>query len=306
MAQPAHSSSGSDLLAVFTELKGKAYNVVGDVDAATTQLRQDFEQVKSVLSELTLEKVDELVHICSALQKWMRFLGTDFSKEIAELDRVMQQAKSWKNKAGGQGGMQHRFPFAAKTYRSFNDLVRVIDQLRNTHGTELDGMGINLPEIVAVGTESAGKSSVMEMIAGQPFFPRHEGTCTRLPFRLRFMHSKTNVCSVSFEGVAGPLSTAAEVQNRIAAITKQRTDNKDVSTEELVLKIEMGDVPELTLVDLPGLIGTTYATEGQNLREKVRNLVKSYVSKPHAIVLAVAAANTRLRDSEVFGMVKEL
>jgi len=287
-------------------LKGKAYNVVGDVDTATTQLRQDFEQVKSVLSQLTLEKVDELVQICSALQKWMRFLSTDVSKEIVELDRVMQQAKKWKNKAAGHDGLQHRFPFAEKTYRSFNDLVRVIDQLRKTHGTELDGMGINLPEIVAVGTESAGKSSVMEMIAGQPFFPRHEGTCTRLPFRLRFMHSKTNVCSVSFEGVAGPLSTAAEVQNRIAAITKQRTDNKDVSTEELVLKIEMGDVPELTLVDLPGLIGTTYATEGQNLREKVRSLVKSYVSKPHAIVLAVAAANTRLRDSEVFGMVKEL
>jgi len=287
-------------------LKGKAYNVVGDVDAATTQLRQDFEQVKSVLSQLTLEKVDELVQICSALQKWMRFLSTDVSKEIVELDRVMQQAKKWKNKAAGHDGLQHRFPFAEKTYRSFNDLVRVIDQLRKTHGTELDGMGINLPEIVAVGTESAGKSSVMEMIAGQPFFPRHEGTCTRLPFRLRFMHSKTNVCSVSFEGVAGPLSTAAEVQNRIAAITKQRTDNKDVSTEELVLKIEMGDVPELTLVDLPGLIGTTYASEGQSLREKVRNLVKSYVSKPHAIVLAIAAANTRLRDSEVFGMEKEL
>merc|ERR1719426_511547 len=68
----------------------------------------------------------------------------------------------------------------------------------------------------------------------------------------------------------------------------------------------MGNVPELTLVDLPGLTGTAYASEGRDVKEKVRKLVMSYVQKPHAIVLAVAAANTRLRDSEVFGMVKEL
>ena len=37
----------------------------------------------------------------------------------------------------------------------------------------------------------------------------------------------------------------------------------------------------------------------------IERLVQSYIAKPHTIVLAVAEANTRLRDSEVFSMIKD-
>merc|ERR1719221_1633614 len=193
--------------------------------------------------------------------------------------------------------MRHFFPFARTTFQTIEDLFRCVDHLQQVYGKDLLGMGIELPMIVAVGNESAGKSSVMEMIAGQPFFPRQEGTCTRLPFRLQFRRSETP--GVSFQDLEhSPCKSPQEVQQLIAKVTKERTNHKDISTKELVLNIAMNDVPDLTLVDLPGLIGTTYASENRDLKQKVQ--------QPHAIVLAVAAANTRLRDSEIWSIVKEL
>jgi len=88
-------------------------------------------------------------------------------------------------------------------------------------------------------------------------------------------------------------------------VTKQRTNNEDVSSDEVVLNIENCDVPELTLVDLPGLIGSQFEGEKRGLKQKVLDLVKKYINQPHAIVLAVAPANVRLRDNDILGMVKE-
>lgn len=39
-----------------------------------------------------------------------------------------------------------------------------------------------------VGTQSAGKSSVLEAIVGMDFLPRGEGIVTRRPLELRLVH----------------------------------------------------------------------------------------------------------------------
>lgn len=40
---------------------------------------------------------------------------------------------------------------------------------------------INLPQIVTVGAQSSGKSSVLEMIIGKDILPRGQGIVTRRP-----------------------------------------------------------------------------------------------------------------------------
>ena len=44
--------------------------------------------------------------------------------------------------------------------------------------------GLNLPKIIAVGCQSAGKSSVIEAIVGRDFLPRGNGIVTRCPLIL--------------------------------------------------------------------------------------------------------------------------
>jgi hypothetical protein len=45
----------------------------------------------------------------------------------------------------------------------------------------LPGLWETLPQVVAVGGQSAGKSSVLEAVVGRDFLPRSSGICTRRP-----------------------------------------------------------------------------------------------------------------------------
>lgn len=46
------------------------------------------------------------------------------------------------------------------------------------------GNSIQLPQIVVVGSQSTGKSSVLESIVGRDFLPRGSGIVTRCPLVL--------------------------------------------------------------------------------------------------------------------------
>jgi len=52
---------------------------------------------------------------------------------------------------------------------------------------------INLPRIAVLGTQSSGKSSVLESIVGLDFLPRGEGVVTRRPLELRLNHQPHEV-----------------------------------------------------------------------------------------------------------------
>merc|ERR1712008_488017 len=100
--------------------------------------------------------------------------------------------------------------------------------------------------------ESAGKSSVMEMIAGQPFFPRSEGICTRLPFRLQFRRSpQLSGISVSFQNIEAlegrKFGSPLEVQQQIIAITKQ------LKTAQERIILQSRKAASLVLCQLQGL-----------------------------------------------------
>ena len=70
----------------------------------------------------------------------------------------------------------------------FNDLKRLISLT-----DELEDIGLNaeikLPKICTLGTQSSGKSSVMESIVGLDFLPRGSGVVTRRPLEMRLKHT---------------------------------------------------------------------------------------------------------------------
>lgn len=52
---------------------------------------------------------------------------------------------------------------------------------------------IDLPQIVVVGSQSSGKSSVLESIVGRDFLPRGAGIVTRRPLILQLHHTRAHV-----------------------------------------------------------------------------------------------------------------
>ena len=78
-------------------------------------------------------------------------------------------------------------------FKKLRNFINLIDQLRDCGVNEY----IKLPRICSLGTQSSGKSSVLESIVGLDFLPRGEGVVTRRPLELRLYHIESDVPGTS-------------------------------------------------------------------------------------------------------------
>ena len=60
-------------------------------------------------------------------------------------------------------------------------MIQIMNQLQDVFTTTGVTLGLDLPQIVVVGGQSAGKSSVLENFVGKDFLPRGSGIVTRRP-----------------------------------------------------------------------------------------------------------------------------
>ena len=70
---------------------------------------------------------------------------------------------------------------------SLRPLIALIDNLKDYQLDEY----ISLPRIAVLGTQSAGKSSLLEAICGFNFLPRGSGVVTRRPLELRMIQDSS-------------------------------------------------------------------------------------------------------------------
>lgn len=68
------------------------------------------------------------------------------------------------------------------------DLIALVNKLQDTFNA-IGGDTVDLPQIVVVGSQSSGKSSVLETIVGRDFLPRGSGIVTRRPLVLQLIHT---------------------------------------------------------------------------------------------------------------------
>ncbi len=69
-------------------------------------------------------------------------------------------------------------------FKDIRKLINIIDEVRD-YGLDQE---ISLPRIAVLGTQSSGKSSLLENIVGLDFLPRGSGVVTRRPLELRMVH----------------------------------------------------------------------------------------------------------------------
>uniref|UniRef100_A0AAQ5Z3J5 Dynamin-1-like protein n=1 Tax=Amphiprion ocellaris TaxID=80972 RepID=A0AAQ5Z3J5_AMPOC len=168
-------------------------------------------------------------------------------------------------------------------------LIPVINKLQdvfNTVGADI----IQLPQIVVVGTQSSGKSSVLESLVGRDILPRGTGIVTRRPLILQLVHidpddsrKQLGFCSVlHLYQISG------------------------ISDEPIHLKIFSPHVVNLTLVDLPGITKVPVGDQPKDIEIQIRELILKYISNPNSIILAVTAANTDMATSEALKVAREV
>ncbi len=77
-------------------------------------------------------------------------------------------------------------------------LIPTINKLQDVFNT-IGAESIQLPQIIVVGAQSSGKSSVLESIVGRDFLPRGSGIVTRCPLILQLQHVKKEDMSIRSE-----------------------------------------------------------------------------------------------------------
>ncbi|KAA8538903.1 hypothetical protein F0562_025595 [Nyssa sinensis] len=158
---------------------------------------------------------------------------------------------------------------------SYNDRIRplldAVDKLRHLKVTQ---EGIQLPTIVVVGDQSSGKSSVLESLAGINL-PRGQGICTRVPLIMRLQHQPDPhpELFLEFHGKKVP-TDEAHVSNAINEATKEIAgDGKGISHTPLTLVVKKNGVPDLTMVDLPGITRVPVHGQPDDIYEQISAII---------------------------------
>ncbi|XP_042267695.1 dynamin-1-like protein isoform X2 [Thunnus maccoyii] len=199
-------------------------------------------------------------------------------------------------------------------------LIPVINKLQdvfNTVGADI----IQLPQIVVVGTQSSGKSSVLESLVGRDILPRGTGIVTRRPLILQLVHIDPEDRRKTSEenGIDGEewgkflhtknkiYTEFEEIRQEIEAETERMSgNNKGISDEPIHLKIFSPHVVNLTLVDLPGITKVPVGDQPNDIEIQIKELIVKYISNPNSIILAVTAANTDMATSEALKVAREV
>ncbi|XP_037913427.1 dynamin-1-like protein isoform X3 [Hermetia illucens] len=200
-------------------------------------------------------------------------------------------------------------------------LIPVINKLQDVFNT-VGSDSIQLPQIAVLGSQSSGKSSVIESLVGRSFLPRGTGIVTRRPLILQLIYTplddKENRSAengtLQLEEWGKFLHTKNKIFsdfNEIRREIEEDTDrmagsNKGICPEPINLKIYSMRVVNLTLVDLPGLTKVPVGDQPEDIETQIKNLLIKYIENPNSIILAVTAANTDMATSESLKLAKEV
>ncbi|EKG22246.1 hypothetical protein MPH_00425 [Macrophomina phaseolina MS6] len=209
------------------------------------------------------------------------------------------------------------------------DLLKIVNKLQDLVFNTIGNDSLDLPQIVVVGSQSSGKSSVLENIVGRDFLPRGSGIVTRRPLVLQLINIPSDSDRPEGDEVHVPHTPASvagqdewaeflhipgkkffdfsevrrEIENETARIAG---NNKGINRQPINLKIYSPHVLSLTLVDLPGLTKVPIGDQPTDIEKQTRNLITEYTAKPNSIILAVSPANVDLVNSEALKLARHV
>ncbi|OTB19881.1 hypothetical protein K445DRAFT_313668 [Daldinia sp. EC12] len=227
------------------------------------------------------------------------------------------------------GSIEDSTTFEEKSSFGNLSILTKVDKLR-----ELIGTKVALPQLVVVGDQSSGKSSVLEGLTHFGF-PRDAELCTRYATQITCRREKEESINVSIiphndassseqarikkfnrslkaitpESLAQLFTEANEAMG-IKSSTKSTSPNGTAlpAFSEHILKIEKLGPEEdhFTVIDVPGIFRKE--TEGITTEadiELVRNMVKNYMKDRRTIILAIMPSNVDPATQEILKLAKE-
>ncbi|XP_058081855.1 dynamin-related protein 3A isoform X2 [Magnolia sinica] len=191
-------------------------------------------------------------------------------------------------------------------------VIPIVNKLQDIFSQLGSSSTIDLPQVAVIGSQSSGKSSVLEALVGRDFLPRGSDICTRRPLVLQLVHTPQKVDGGEdsewgeFLHLPGKkFFDFAAIRREIQAETEREAGgNKAVSDKQIRLKVFSPTVLNITLVDLPGITKVPVGDQPHDIELRIRTMILSYIKHETCIILAVTPANADLANSDALQMAR--
>ncbi|KAE8552022.1 hypothetical protein EYB25_005913 [Talaromyces marneffei] len=177
-------------------------------------------------------------------------------------------------------------------------LTRKMIEIRNILTQVGQSNTLTLPSIVVIGSQSSGKSSVLEAIVGHEFLPKGSNMVTRRPIELTLINTPNAQAEYGeFPALGlGKITDFSQIQRTLTDLNLAVSDKDCVSDDPIQLHIYSPHVPDLSMIDLPGYIQVAGRDQPPELKQKISDLCDKYIQAPN-IILAISAADVDLANS---------
>ncbi|GME38177.1 uncharacterized protein BDZ99DRAFT_565876 [Neofusicoccum parvum] len=219
-------------------------------------------------------------------------------------------------------------------------LFEALEQLKSLKAAK----DIKIPQLIVVGDQSSGKSSILEALA-RFHFPVNEDLCTRFPTKLILKRSDRKDLKVRFDPQLG--SRTGEEKEKLEHFVREveasslsywddlgdlmvkaadaldvrsqkhstdqnhsktsgRQSTKGFTEDILVVEKHGPDLPILSLLDLPGLFRAESNDQNEDDRIMVERILENQIKEPTNLVLVVVTASTTAVNQTVVEKVQKL
>ncbi|KAK9789025.1 hypothetical protein WJX73_002091 [Symbiochloris irregularis] len=156
-----------------------------------------------------------------------------------------------------------------------------------------------IPEIVAIGGQSDGKSSLLEAFLGFKFNVREVEMGTRRPLIVQMFHNPeavTPCCRLKAEDseeYGPPIQPETAVAEAIRNATEShlRSIGRPVSATPIMMRAEYAHCPNLTIIDTPGFIMKARSGEPESTPDEIMDMVRREIEPPHRLILFLQQAS---------------
>ena len=168
--------------------------------------------------------------------------------------------------------------------------------------------GITFPNVIVVGDQSSGKSSLLESLSLVEL-PKGNGIVTRCPLVLRLRKSNERCVYRVYDDNRRVLLDEGNlvIPRYIEEETKKLAgDHKNIVQDMIELLVEDPSVRDLTLVDLPGIAHNPIDGQPDDIYDQTVNLIRQFIRQEGSVILCVFPANVDIATVQSFKLAREV